>query len=59
MIVPSNRRQSTQRRDVVQVRNPKTDRYIKVDRSQGRIVASKKSPGPYRDNTPIHRRTNR
>ena len=35
-------------RDVVQIKNPKTQRYIKIDRSIGRIVASKKSPGPYK-----------
>jgi hypothetical protein len=33
--------------DVVQVKNPKTNRYVKIDRSAGKIVASKKSPGPY------------
>ena len=34
--------------DVVQVKNPKTGRYVKIDRSKGRIVAHKKGPGPYK-----------
>ncbi len=33
---------------VVQTKNPRTGRYVKIDRSKGRIVASKKSPGPYK-----------
>jgi hypothetical protein len=33
--------------DIVQVKNPKTNRYMKIDRSAGKIGASKKSPGPY------------
>jgi len=32
---------------VVQVRNPRSGRYVKIDRSAGRIVSHKKSPGPY------------
>ena len=38
--------------DVVQVHNPKTDRYVKVDRSEGRIIGEKKTPGPYK-NIPV------
>ncbi len=36
------------KRDVVQVRNPKTGRYVKIDRDAGRIIGQKKSPGPYK-----------
>jgi hypothetical protein len=36
-------------RDVVQVKNPRTGRYVKIDRSAGRIIASKKSEGKYAD----------
>jgi hypothetical protein len=36
------------KRDIVQVRNPKTDRYVKIDRDEGKIVSHKKSPGPYK-----------
>ncbi len=43
------------KRDVVQVKNPKTDRYVKIDRSRGRIVDHKKSAGPYK-NIPIARK---
>jgi hypothetical protein len=32
----------------VQVKNPKTNRYVKIDRDAGRIIAQKKSPGPYK-----------
>lgn len=31
----------------VQLRNPRSDRYVKVDRARGSIVAHKASPGPY------------
>ena len=36
------------KRAVVQVRNPKTNRYVKIDRSAGKIVSYKKSTGPYK-----------
>lgn len=36
------------KKDVVQVKNPKTNRYVKIDRSAGKIVAHKKSSGPYK-----------
>lgn len=42
-------------KDVVQVKNPRTNRYIKIDRSKGRILAHKKSDGPYK-NVPIARK---
>lgn len=35
-------------RDRVQVKNPVTDRWVKVDTNTGRIVDHKKSPGPYK-----------
>lgn len=34
-------------RDRVQIRNPLTGRYVKVDTTTGRIVASKKTPGKF------------
>jgi hypothetical protein len=34
--------------DYVQLRNPKTDRYTKIDRTHGVIVSEKRSPGPYK-----------
>ncbi len=36
------------KRDVVQVKNPKSGRYIKIDRSVGEIVSHKSSDGPYK-----------
>ena len=38
----------TKKKDVVQVKNPKSDRYVKIDRAEGKIVSHKKSPGPYK-----------
>ena len=43
------------KRDVVQTKNPKTNRYVKIDRSAGKIVAHKKSEGPYK-NVPVARK---
>ena len=42
-------------KDIVQVHNPRTDRYVKIDRDAGRILAEKKSPGPYK-NIPVARK---
>ncbi len=39
-------------RDLVQLRNPRTGRYVKIDRAEGRILSHKKSAGPYQ-NVPI------
>lgn len=36
------------KRDIVQVKNPRTDRYVKIDRTAGLIIAHKKSQGPYK-----------
>jgi hypothetical protein len=32
----------------VQVKNPVTDRWVKLDTRTGRVVDTKKSPGPYK-----------
>ena len=34
--------------DIVQVKNPRTNRYVKIDRTAGRIISHKKSAGPYK-----------
>ena len=34
--------------DLVQTRNPKTNRYVVFDRVTGRLVRTKKSRGPYK-----------
>jgi hypothetical protein len=36
------------KKDIVQVKNPKTNKYVKIDRSAGKIVSHKKSDGPYK-----------
>jgi len=38
--------------DIVQVRNPKTERYVKIDRTKGRIISHKITKGMYK-NIPI------
>ena len=43
------------KQDVVQVKNPKTKRYVKINRTEGKIVSSKKSSGPYK-NVPVARK---
>jgi hypothetical protein len=46
------------KRDIVQVKNPKSGHYVKIDRSIGKILDHKKSEGPYK-NVPIARKRNR
>ena len=43
------------KKDVVQVKNPRTNRYVKIDRDAGRIVSTKKTEGPYK-NVPVARK---
>lgn len=42
------------KKDVVQIRNPRTGHYVKIDREKGKILDSKSSLGPYR-NVPVIR----
>lgn len=35
-------------RDLVQVLNPRVNRYVKIDRSTGHILSHKQSRGPYK-----------
>lgn len=49
---------ASKKRDIVQVKNPRTGRYIKIDRDKGQIVAHKKSPGKYQ-NIPVTRKRKR
>ena len=46
---------SKKKRDVVQVKNPRTNRYVKIDRSEGKIISHKKSEGKYKD-VPVARK---
>ena len=43
------------KKDVVQVKNPRTNRYVKIDRDAGKIVSAKKTKGPYK-NVPVARK---
>ncbi len=43
------------KKDVIQVKNPRTNRYVKIDRGAGKIVSSKKTGGPYK-NVPVARK---
>lgn len=47
---------SSAKRDVVQVKNPRSGHYVKIDRSAGKIVAHKQSDGPYK-NIPVARKS--
>jgi hypothetical protein len=40
--------------DIVQIKNPRINRYVKIDRDAGKILAHKKTLGPYK-NIPIAR----
>ena len=35
-------------RSRVQVKNPVTDRWVKIDTQTGRIIDHKRTPGPYK-----------
>lgn len=39
---------TTQKKDIVQVKNPRSNRYVKIDRAKGRILSHKKSEGKYK-----------
>lgn len=49
---------ASKKRNVVQVKNPKTGRYVKIDRGAGKIVSHKKSSGPYKG-VPVARKRSR
>ena len=36
-------------KDIVQLRNPKTGKYIKIDKRKGQIIGHKQTCGPYKD----------
>jgi hypothetical protein len=45
-------------RDIVQVKNPKSGHYVKIDRAAGRIISHKKSEGQYKG-VPVARKRSR
>jgi len=36
------------KKGIVQTKNPRTGKYVKIDRNKGRILHTKKSAGPYK-----------
>jgi len=46
------------KKDIVQVKNPRSGHYVKIDRDQGKIIAHKKSEGPYK-NIPVARKSSK
>jgi hypothetical protein len=42
---------------IVQTKNPRTGKYIKIDRSKGKILSNKKSDGPYKGIPDIRKRS--
>jgi hypothetical protein len=44
--------------NIVQVKNPKSGHYVKIDRSAGKIISNKASVGPYK-NIPVARKPSR
>jgi hypothetical protein len=49
-------RRNEKKHDFVQILNPRSERYVKIDRAAGVIVSTKQSPGPYKG-VPIVRKT--
>ena len=48
---------SSKKHDIVQIKNPKTDKYIKIDRTEGKVISHKQTSGPYKG-IPVARKTN-
>ena len=46
------------KRDIVQVKNPRSGHFVKIDRLAGKIIDHKKTSGAYK-NVPIARKTSR
>lgn len=42
-------------KDIVQILNPKTNRYIKIDRTTGTIIEYKSTKGPYKNITIVRK----
>lgn len=44
------------KKGIVQTKNPRTGKYVKIDRNKGRILDTKKSSGPYKGVPVIRKR---
>jgi hypothetical protein len=51
----TTRASSSVKHDVVQVKNPRSGHYVKIDRTSGKILAHKQSEGAYK-NIPVARK---
>lgn len=49
----------SQKQNIVQIKNPKTGRYVKIDRTAGKIIAHKATTGPYKGIPVAHPHTAR
>lgn len=43
-------------KEIGQTKNPRTGRYVKINRAEGRILSTKKSSGPYKGIPVIRKR---
>jgi hypothetical protein len=50
----SNINENMMKEDIVQIKNPRINRYVTINRDKGQILSHKKTPSPYR-NIPIAR----
>ena len=46
------------KKDIVQVKNPRSGHYVKIDRDAGKIIDHKKTSGAYK-NVPIARKSSK
>lgn len=47
----------SKKHDIVQVKNPRSGHYVKIDRTAGKIMSHKKSDGKYKGIPVAHKRT--
>lgn len=50
--------QMAKKKDIVQVKNPRSGHFVKIDRASGKILDHKKSDGAYK-NVPIARKSSK
>ena len=48
-VVPTPKKNTSQRPDIVQWFNKETEQYVKFERATGRVLAEKVTPGPYKN----------
>jgi len=48
----------SKKKDIVQVRNPRSGHFVKIDRTAGKIIDHKKSDGAYKG-VPIARKSSK